>query len=176
MEEIDLETVYDANRVGEDIYIVPERLFDPIKLYFTWNNEKDLEEYPSFYVRISPNTWNQKTNMICSWMVNTSEDEDEHTETIQVLKQSELVDYVYYLFQNLYYDENPTDDNEIALPNMPTIKLQSKKVHNTEYMEAIANYITGYIVFLTNHWPVRKSRLVSEPPMKDRTVPQDIDI
>jgi hypothetical protein len=165
--EADLETLYDITEEKEltseeNVYVVPPKLFDPIKIYLTWESEKDSEKYPSFYVRISPNTWNQKTNTICSWMVNASEDDDEEKETIQLLKQEELMDYIYWIFQHIFYDSNPTDSNEILLPNLPSISLEPSKLKDELYMSNMADHVAEYVKFLTNHWPVRKSRLASE--------------
>lgn len=167
MEEVDLETVYDNVEEieltnEENVYVVPPKLFESVKIFFEWKTEDETEKYPEFYVKISPNTWNQKTNTICSWMVNASEDiDDDKGETIQILKQEEVIEYIHWLFQNLYYDSNPTDSNTIILPNMPSILLQSKKLKDEAYMVGIADHVANYIRFLTNHWPVQKSRLAT---------------
>lgn len=157
MEGVAFETVFEKKEIYETEDIIQEGLFEVCKLYFSWISEEDLARYPSFYIKISPNTWNKKTNTICSWSVTAIEDENEDTATIQILNQGEVVDYIYYLFQNLYYDTKPTDENQIIMPNIPSISLQANKIHDRKYMEGIADHVTGYIIFLTKHWPILKS-------------------
>ena len=72
------------------------------------------------------------------------------------------MDYIYWIFQHIFYDSNPTDSNEILLPNLPPISLEANKLKDEAYMSNMAEHVAEYVRFLTNHWPVRKSRLASE--------------
>ena len=104
MEEVELETVYDIVEEEkeltseENVYVVPPKLFDSVKIIFEWNSEEDDINSPSFYIRISPNTWNQKTNTICSWLVNASEESNGDEETIRCGRIFILFMYVSILY------------------------------------------------------------------------------
>lgn len=146
------------NTPTQDLYIIPDELFESIHMNTMWTEERDTEEYPRSKFKITPYLWNKHTAQVYAWKIAFLENDDDASLRIQIVKLEQLMKYFEFLFTTMCYDTQVYDSINIMLPNLPIATIDSKKIHNTDYKNMIQQYVCDYIISILSIWPVNKNK------------------
>lgn len=146
------------NPPTQDLYTIPDELFEPIHINTMWEDNRDKEEYPRSKCKITPYLWNKHTSQVYAWKIAFMENDDDTSVRIQIANVEQLMKYFEFLFTTICYDTQVYDSINIMLPNLPIATIDSKKIHNTEYKNMIQQYVCDYIISILSIWPVNETK------------------
>jgi hypothetical protein len=143
---------------NQNLYTIPDELFEPIHISCMWAKERDNEEYPTTKLKVVPYIWDNQKKQVSQWKISFMENEDNDSLAMNIVNLQQLYKYIEFIFSTLYYDTQEYDSINIMLPNLPLATIDSTKIHNTEYKNKIQKHICEYIESILSIWPVNNSK------------------